>query len=191
MKTLFVLALAAVCFAQEMPGNVRITICSTYVKKDETVYTNPVSFAKRAWRVGQIAIRDTSIAKQDTIDMGDGVAVWQQIGILRGFHQTAAQRLQIDTAWIMVGDTADTPFANAEGLSADSVIVSKIDTTQTIFAKMGLPGDSLQLTKGYFSLLPDPAPLTRFKVKGAADAEGVLAVYIIINDFEGVPIWNR
>jgi len=170
---------------------VRITICSTYVGADETVYTNPVSFAKRAWRVGQMAFRDTAIAKQDTIDMGDGVTVWQQLGILRGFGQTAAQRLQIDTSWITIGDSALTCFVNAEGLSSDSVICTAVDTTMTFFGKMGIPGDSLQITNGYFSLLPDPAPLTRFKVTGASDIANVLAVYVIINDFEGVPVWNR
>ena len=190
-KLLAVLALCgSVMAGPELPGNVRISICSCYVSADETAYTNTVELANRSWKVGQIALKDTAIAKQDTIDMGEGVAVYQQLGIFRGFVGTAGLRNYIDTSWTTIGDSANTPFTNAEGLSSDSVVCPNIDTTQTFFGEMGKLGDSLQISTGYFSLLPDPSPLTRFKVVGQSDISGVLAVYIIINDFEGVPSWE-
>jgi hypothetical protein len=187
-KVIFaVLACVALASAKDlkMPTNVRVDVCSAYVAASETVYTNPISLANRAWKVGMVAVRDTAF--KDTLgnyNIGDGLRIVAQTGF-----PTAPSRFAVnkgDTLWRIVGDTVGARFVVAEGLSADSLICSTMDTTSMDRALVGK--DSMWVSKGYFNLVNDYSPLTRFKYMGASTlGETVKKVYTIIWSAEYVP----
>ncbi|MFA6152954.1 MAG: hypothetical protein WC716_16650 [Chitinophagaceae bacterium] len=162
-----IFALSADSATWRNPKNIRIEACTVYVAANSTVYSKKFTWAGDAWKIGKVAIQDTNLVDQDTINIGSGatggVEIKQRIctpfGNLFGYDS-----LKFDTLCTICGDTTLIAFTNAEGLSKDSMVCAAIDTSKMILTSLG--GDSLWISKGYFSLLPDPSPMTDFQIKG-------------------------
>lgn len=185
----FVLSMAAMAAAGPyLPQNVTTHVCSVTVAADDTAYTNPVALAGYSYKVLKVAYKDTSIAKQDTIDAGDAFKIYLQHGFIIG--RPFANYYQ-DTLWTKMGDTTGSAFLHNYQLSSDSLICESMDTTKTVLAEIGNPGDSVQVSIGYHSVLPDPAALNRFMVIGASDIANTLRVYVILNILQGSVIWEN
>jgi hypothetical protein len=186
MKKILVLAVlvgAAVnSWAQLAPPyNVGVYVCSAYVKRDSTGYTNPISFAGKTYKVLKVAFKDSTI--------GDGVTVKQYSGFITG---RAFGKVRQDTIYDLVGDTVGSPYIHATGitLSPDSIVMSAATGAQLTRLRIGPSNtDSLYVLKGYKVLTPDPATLTRFSIRGNSSFSATRKlVYVIINVLEGHPV---
>lgn len=175
-----------------MPLNTRLDTATVFLKAGDSVYTKKFKFANRAWKVGKVAIFDTNIVDQDTLNIGTGatggVHILQRLcfiaGNLFGFDTTDS-----DTVCDVCGDSLNSPFINAEGLSADSLIMAACDTTH--MKRASFEGDSMWISRGYFVSVPDPGILFDYKIKANSGfGSTVKKVIMMIWSFEGVPTWQ-
>jgi hypothetical protein len=174
----------------KLPQNVRFQACTVYVKADTTVYSKKLYFGASAWRMGKVAIFDTNIVTQDTLNIGAGVKIRQRICFPVGntFGYDSVQ----DTMCDVCGDSTKSAFLNQPVLSGDSVICNEIDTSEMGQWYLGRRGDTLWVTNGYFVMVPDPSPATDFEVTGTATfGSTVKRVIIMIWDFLGYPVNER
>lgn len=199
MKTRFLFliglwAASAFAVSQQMPQNVRFEVCTLRVAANGTAYSKKLSFAGQAWKVGKIAIIDSTKSTDSarkTIDIGAGATggfrLYQQncfpVGNQLGYKAA-------DTLCDVCGDTAKVAFINQPVLSGDSLICAAIDTTKMIWTKLGK--DSLFVSKGYFVMVPDPAPMTRFKaLANSGFGASVKHILVLLWSFDGYPIFQE
>jgi len=179
-------------YMHKLPQNWRLDTDTVEVYANKSDTTSLFSFGAQTYRVLKISIADTSSTTQSDLDIGDGVKVWQLAAFpfanISGYD-TASMAAYDSTfgsvLYTTMGDTQSILFDNAEGLTADSIICSTMDTSKMEYTILGK--DSLWMSDGYAALLPDPTPLTAFKVTGASDCSDTVAVIFWIWTMDGTP----
>jgi hypothetical protein len=188
LTVLFLTAFEGGAYIQKFPQNIVVETTAVYVAAGDTADTRLFLLSARAWRRGKIAIYDTNIVSQDTIDIGTGVKILQYVcfptGNLFGYDSTI-----MDTLCDLCGDSAGFPFVNIGGLSGDSLILATMDTSEMKLTSLG--GDSLWVSNGYFQMQSDASGYTRFRTIGNSDLGAtVKRIVFIIESFLGEPVYN-